>query len=62
MRVSLVTDNRFHEIYRISYAQSRHKIHHDFIYSSSSRIWFNHSTKCCCPKPGESYPLARINN
>ena len=36
MRVSLVTDNRFHEIHRSSYVQSRHKIHHGFIYSSNS--------------------------
>ena len=56
MRVSLVTDNRFHEIHRSSYVQSRHKIHHGFIYSSNSRIWFNHFTKCCCPKPGGILP------
>lgn len=23
---------------------------------------WHHFTKCCCPKPGGSYPLARINN
>ena len=38
MRVSLVTDNRFHEIPRSSYAQSRHKIHRCFTYSSSGLL------------------------
>ena len=56
MRVSLVTDNRFHEIHRSSYVQSRHKIHHGFIYSSSSRIWLVISPSAAAQNLGDLTP------